>query len=64
VNPIIAVLLGWAFANEPIGARTLIAAAVILGGVAIITLNQSGHAPTGEFPVQKQPEPERERPAA
>jgi drug/metabolite transporter (DMT)-like permease len=64
VNPIIAVLLGWAFANEPIGARTLIAAAVILGGVAIITLNQSGHAPTGEFPVQKQPEAERERPAA
>lgn len=64
VNPIIAVLLGWAFANESIGARTLIAAGVILGGVAILTLNQSGHAPTGEFPVPKQPEAERERPAA
>lgn len=63
VNPIIAVLLGWAFANEPIGLRTLTAAAVILAGVAIITLNQSGHAPTGEYPVPRS-EPERERPAA
>lgn len=41
VNPIIAVLLGWAFANELIGLRTLAAAAVILGGVAIITATQS-----------------------
>jgi drug/metabolite transporter (DMT)-like permease len=38
VNPIVAVLLGWAFAGEEITARTLVAAAVILGGVAIITL--------------------------
>lgn len=37
VNPVVAVLLGWAFANEPITARTLVAAAVILAGVAIIT---------------------------
>lgn len=37
VNPVVAVLLGWAFANEPITARTLGAAAVILAGVAIIT---------------------------
>ena len=38
VNPVVAVLLGWAFANEPLTARTLVAATVILGGVAIITL--------------------------
>ncbi|MFN2564559.1 MAG: EamA family transporter [Gemmatimonadaceae bacterium] len=38
VNPIVAVLLGWAFAGEEITARTLVAAAVILAGVAIITL--------------------------
>jgi drug/metabolite transporter (DMT)-like permease len=38
VNPVVAVLLGWAFANEPVTARTLVAAAVILAGVAIITL--------------------------
>jgi drug/metabolite transporter (DMT)-like permease len=38
VNPVVAVLLGWAIAHEPVTARTLIAAAVILAGVAIITL--------------------------
>jgi drug/metabolite transporter (DMT)-like permease len=38
VNPVVAVLLGWAFAGEPVTTRTLVAAAVILGGVAIITL--------------------------
>jgi drug/metabolite transporter (DMT)-like permease len=37
VNPVVAVLLGWAFANEPVTSRTLLAAAVILAGVAIIT---------------------------
>jgi drug/metabolite transporter (DMT)-like permease len=38
VNPVVAVLLGWAFANEPVTPRTLVAAAVILAGVAIITV--------------------------
>ena len=68
VNPIIAVLLGWAFANEPIGVRTLVAAAIILAGVALITMKQASHAhPTGEHPVPTptRPEPmERERSAA
>lgn len=41
VNPVVAVLLGWAFAHEPITARTLAAAAVILGGVAIITRREA-----------------------
>jgi drug/metabolite transporter (DMT)-like permease len=45
VNPIVAVLLGWAFASEPVSARTLLAAAVILAGVAIITLGRDA-APT------------------
>lgn len=36
VNPIAAVLLGWAFAGEAITARTGVAAGVILAGVAII----------------------------
>jgi drug/metabolite transporter (DMT)-like permease len=45
VNPVVAVLLGWAFAGEQITARTLAAAAVILAGVAIITM--AGGAPTG-----------------
>ena len=37
MNPVVAVLLGWALANEPVTMRTLLAAAVILAGVAIIT---------------------------
>lgn len=41
VNPLIAVFLGWAIAGEPVTARTLAAAAIILGGVAMITLAQT-----------------------
>lgn len=36
VNPVVAVFLGWALANEPLTPRTLIAAAVIIGAVVII----------------------------
>jgi drug/metabolite transporter (DMT)-like permease len=38
VNPVVAVLLGWAFADEPFTARMLIAATVIVAGVALITM--------------------------
>jgi drug/metabolite transporter (DMT)-like permease len=38
VNPVVAVLLGAAFAAEPLTPRMLIAAAVIVSGVALITL--------------------------
>lgn len=38
VNPVIAVLLGWAFLGEPITLRTMIAAAVILAAVVLITM--------------------------
>jgi drug/metabolite transporter (DMT)-like permease len=38
VNPIVAVLLGWTFAGEPLTARMIVAAAVIVSGVALITL--------------------------
>lgn len=52
VNPIVAVLLGWALANEPLTARMLLAAAVIVAGVALITMPQRtraepGHAKAG-----------------
>jgi drug/metabolite transporter (DMT)-like permease len=64
VNPIIAVVLGWAFANEPLGARTLVAAAVILAGVALITTMQgSPSSQTGEHPLPT-PSPKEHRPAA
>lgn len=36
VNPIVAVLLGWLFAGEPITARTLAAGVLIVGAVAVI----------------------------
>ena len=38
VNPVVAVLLGWALAGEPLTPRMIVAAAVIVGGVALITL--------------------------
>jgi drug/metabolite transporter (DMT)-like permease len=37
VNPLVAVFLGWAIASEPITRGTLIAAAVILAGVVLIS---------------------------
>ena len=42
VNPVVAVLLGWAIGHEPVTSRTLLAAAVILAGVAIITIARDG----------------------
>jgi len=41
VNPLIAVAIGWAFAGEQITPRTLIAAGLILLGVAAITLTKN-----------------------
>jgi drug/metabolite transporter (DMT)-like permease len=41
VNPVVAVFLGWALAGEPVTMRTLVAAAIILGGVALITISQN-----------------------
>ncbi len=38
VNPVVAVLLGWAVAGEALTLRITIAAAVIVSGVALITL--------------------------
>jgi len=50
VNPVVAVFLGWALAGEPLSARTLLAAAVIVGAVVIITASQprATHEATAE----------------
>ena len=48
VNPVVAVLLGWAFAREPITARTIVAAGIILAGVAMISLAGSGGGRGGD----------------
>lgn len=38
VNPIIAVFLGWLIASEPVTARTIVGAAIIVASVGIITI--------------------------
>jgi drug/metabolite transporter (DMT)-like permease len=58
VNPVVAVLLGWALAGEPLGARTLMAAAVIVGAVALIVL-----APRRAPAAAPAPNPSDEPPA-
>jgi drug/metabolite transporter (DMT)-like permease len=45
VNPLVAVLLGWTLAGEPITSRTLLAAAAIILAVVII-VTRSAEAPT------------------
>jgi drug/metabolite transporter (DMT)-like permease len=41
VNPVVAVLLGWTLAGEPLTPRTLLAAAIIVAGVVVITTFQA-----------------------
>jgi len=41
VNPIVAVILGWLIAHEPITRSMVVGAAVILGAVAMITVSQT-----------------------
>jgi len=42
VNPVVAVLLGWAIGHEAVTSRTILAAGVILAGVTIITVTRDG----------------------
>jgi drug/metabolite transporter (DMT)-like permease len=55
VNPVVAVLLGWAFAGEHFGPRTMMAAAVIVAAVVLITTQpshpKSAGAAEGEAPA-------------
>jgi drug/metabolite transporter (DMT)-like permease len=41
VNPVVAVFLGWLLLNEPVTPRTLIASAIIIAAVVIITLRKA-----------------------
>ncbi len=52
VNPIVAVLLGWALAGEELTPRVFLAAAVIVGAVAVIIRHG------GEEIVPEKPEPD------
>lgn len=52
VNPAIAVLLGWLFLGEPVGVRTFVAMALILGAVLWIQMAHRVPAPEdGEAPA-------------
>ncbi len=42
VNPVVAVMLGWALAGEELSMRTMIAAGVIIAGVAMISIARAG----------------------
>jgi drug/metabolite transporter (DMT)-like permease len=52
VNPVVAVILGWLLAGETISARMLVAAVIIVAGVALITFAEGRAAPTGQSPPQ------------
>lgn len=44
VNPVVAVLIGWAFAHEPVGVFTVVAMVIILIGVALVNSGtKQGH---------------------
>jgi drug/metabolite transporter (DMT)-like permease len=45
VNPVVAVVLGWAILDEPVSGRMLVAAAIILFGVALVSIDWSSPAP-------------------
>ncbi|CAN5250958.1 drug/metabolite exporter YedA [soil metagenome] len=53
VNPVVAVFLGWALAHEPVTQRTIVAAAVILAGVAIITVARDPQPATDPAPAAR-----------
>jgi drug/metabolite transporter (DMT)-like permease len=57
VNPVVAVILGWALADEPLTAGMLGAAAVILTGVALITTSQGKGEEKEEEKVADREEP-------
>ncbi|HEV8631542.1 MAG TPA: drug/metabolite exporter YedA [Thermoanaerobaculia bacterium] len=58
VNPVVAVLLGWAFAGEPVTARTLVAAAVIVGAVMLITTHRARPRAVASPPRSQTPTPQ------
>jgi drug/metabolite transporter (DMT)-like permease len=56
VNPVVAVFLGWALNGEQVTPITLIASAIIVAGVAIITYFNTRPGPKREPPPAPAPE--------
>jgi len=48
VNPVVAVILGWLIAHEPINRSMILGAFIILGAVAMISLSQTRRKPQAE----------------
>ena len=63
VNPVVAVILGWLMAGEAISARMLVAAVIIIAGVALITAAEGRSAEAAELETTGH-EPRRSRPTA
>ena len=60
VNPVVAVFLGWALASEPLTPLTLIAAAIIVASVCLITTFRPREVPLAQppsFTLAPEPEP-------
>jgi drug/metabolite transporter (DMT)-like permease len=51
VNPVVAVILGWLLASEPLTARTLAGAAVIVAAVAMVIAGQAPERAGEELPA-------------
>ncbi len=65
VNPVVAVALGWALAGESVTARTLVAAAIIILAVVMITSRRQPRAETDSKPTPpRAPVPTSPNPAA
>ena len=52
VNPVVAVVLGWAMANEELTPRMIGAAAIIVAAVALITTGRTTARTTEEAPAR------------
>lgn len=48
VNPVVAVFLGWAFLDEPLGPRTILAAGIIITAVVVITTQRARTSTPGK----------------
>jgi drug/metabolite transporter (DMT)-like permease len=56
----VAVCLGWLILREPVTSRTLVASAVIVTAVALITVQKTRTAPVLSAPAAPAPTPQRE----
>ena len=55
VNPMVALLLGWALAGEPLTLRSVVAATVIVGSVVVITGDGAGRPSRGGIVPRRRP---------